>query len=281
MAGQDTLMKALTHSLSGGALEVLGVYDVELAESIPTELPANTLRIDRSWRRTDGSIFHLEFQSNRESTLYRFLEYDVRLARQYETTLRTVVLYHSDVVSAPSELDIGTAQYRVENVYLSTLQGDVALDDVERHLRNGEWEPGDRIRLGLALAMHVEHPSQSFERVLRLIPEVPDETERDLVVGTMLALGEHALSAEQRIQLQKELRLVSKIAEELYQEGLQEGLQKGLQEGRQEGLQEGRQEGLATVAERMFRKGASLADVVDMTGLSPAEAKAIQDKLVH
>ncbi|WP_308661253.1 Yae1 family protein, partial [Alicyclobacillus sp. SP_1] len=75
--------------------------------------------------------------------------------------------------------------------------------------------------------------------------------------------------------------LVSKIAEELYQEGLQEGLQKGLQEGRQEGLQEGRQEGLATVAERMFRKGASLADVVDMTGLSPAEAKAIQDKLVH
>jgi predicted transposase/invertase (TIGR01784 family) len=121
--------------------------------------------------------------------------------------------------------------------------------------------------------MHVEHPSQSFERVLRLIPEVPDETERDLVVGTMLALGEHALSAEQRIQLQKELRLVSKIAEELYQEGLQEGRQKGLQEGRQEGL--------ATVAERMFRKGASLADVVDMTGLSPAEAKAIQDKLVH
>jgi len=73
------------------------------------------------------------------------------------------------------------------------------------------------------------------------------------------------LSAEQRIQLQKELRLVSKIAEELYQEGLQEG----------------RQEGLATVAERMFRKGASLAEVVDMTGLSQAEAKAIQDKLVH
>lgn len=37
VAGQDTLMKALTQALSGGAMEVLGVYGVELVEPAPTD----------------------------------------------------------------------------------------------------------------------------------------------------------------------------------------------------------------------------------------------------
>ena len=49
VAKQDTLMKALTKSLSSGALEAIGVYGVELTESLPTELPANTLRVDMAW----------------------------------------------------------------------------------------------------------------------------------------------------------------------------------------------------------------------------------------
>ncbi len=73
MARQDTLMKALAQSLSGGALEAVGVYGVELAEPLPTELPANALRIDMAWRMQEGQLFHLEFQSKRETDLHRFL----------------------------------------------------------------------------------------------------------------------------------------------------------------------------------------------------------------
>ncbi|MDA8204665.1 MAG: hypothetical protein M0Z36_01250 [Thermaerobacter sp.] len=79
-------------------------------------MPANTLRADRVWRMRDGRIFHLEFQSSRVPNLYRFFEYDVRLARQHQAQLRTVVLYHGDVSNAPEALDIGTAVYHVENV---------------------------------------------------------------------------------------------------------------------------------------------------------------------
>ena len=73
------MMKALTRALANGALEVLGIFHVELAESLPTDLSANTLRLDKAWRMTDGRLFHLEFQSTRETTLHRFLEYDARL----------------------------------------------------------------------------------------------------------------------------------------------------------------------------------------------------------
>ena len=42
--------------------------------------------------------------------------------------IRTVVLYHSAGAQAPDELDVGTAQYRVENVFLSNPDGNAALD---------------------------------------------------------------------------------------------------------------------------------------------------------
>ncbi|WP_245783933.1 transposase [Alicyclobacillus macrosporangiidus] len=49
--------------------------------------------------------------------------------------------------------------------------------------------------------------------------------------------------------------------------------------GRQQGLQQGRKEGKREVAERMFRKGASVSDVVELTGLSEEEAEEIRKKV--
>ncbi len=63
MGRQDTFLRTLTKSLSGGALKAVGVYEVELAVPLPTELRANTLRIDMAWRMQDNCLFHLEFQS--------------------------------------------------------------------------------------------------------------------------------------------------------------------------------------------------------------------------
>ncbi|WP_229776310.1 hypothetical protein [Alicyclobacillus cellulosilyticus] len=253
-------MKALTRALSDGALEVLGVRGVELQEPLPTELPANTLRIDRAWRMQDGRIFHLEFQSTREPTLHRFFEYDVRLARAYKANVRTVVLYHGGITSVPEELSIGVAVYRVENVYLSKLDGDEALAAVERHLQAGMWEPGDRLRLALAMNMHVRDEGQAFERVLALIPAVPDETERDLVVSAILALGDQTLDEAQRTRLKRELRKVSKIVEELYQEGQQEGRE---QERRE-------------VARNLLAEGVSIDVIAKVTRLSREEIEQMK-----
>lgn len=47
--------------------------------------------------------------------------------------MRTVVLYHAIVTNAPDTLNIGTAHYRVENVSLRHLDGDLALGEVEAH----------------------------------------------------------------------------------------------------------------------------------------------------
>jgi predicted transposase/invertase (TIGR01784 family) len=52
-----------------------------------------------------------------------------------------------------------------------------------------------------------------------------------------------------------------------------------MREIEQEALQKGRQEEKKEVAEKMFRKGSTVSDVVDITGLSVKEAEEIRRKL--
>lgn len=291
MSRQDALMKTLTRSLSGGALDAIGVYGVELVEPVETELPANVLRMDRVWRTADGSLFHLEFQAKREATLHRFLEYDARLANQMRCPIRTVILYHASVSSAPEELNIGTAQYRVENVFLARVDGDEALDQVECHVRDGYWEPRDRVRLALAMNMRLENPAGAFERVLSLIPQVRDENERELVVSALLTLGEQALSEEQRLRLRKELRTMYRLIDEIFEdgrregrlegfkEGLQEGMEKGVEKGIEKGMEIGSEMGVRRVARNMLEAGMPYEVIERATGLSRDVIESLQKQV--
>ncbi len=275
------MIKAVTESLSGGALGVLGITGVELAEALPTELPASAVLVDKVWRTADGKILHLEFQDRAESPLYRFLEYDVRLARHHQAAVRTIVVYHARVSQPPTRLDIGTASYQIEVVLCAKLDGDRALATVDDHLRRGRWEPEDRLRLALALIMKVKDVDHALTEVLRLVPGIPDAGERECVVGAIVALGAMGLTPGRRHRVRKGLSAMSTLARELYEdgreEGLQQGLEQGLQQGREQGLQEGREQGreeeLIQVAMKLMKKGIPLDEVVEITGLSVERLK--------
>ncbi len=139
------------------------------------------------------------------------------------------------VAHLPTEADLGTVRYQVDNVFLANLDGDAELDVVERDLATDSWEPGDRLRLALALNMAVEDRSYTFERVLDLVKRVPGPEETDLITSALMALAEPTLGKRERERLRKELKMVSKIAEELYQDGIAEGRVLGRKEGRKAG----------------------------------------------
>lgn len=68
---------------------------------------------------------------------------------------------------------------------------------------------------------------------------------------------------------------VQKWKEELLQEGLQQGLQKGKLEGRYEGLLEGKKEGKLETARKLKQKGMDLAEIAEITGLSPEDLEKL------
>lgn len=120
----------------------------------------------------------------------------------------------------------------------------------------------DRLRLALALTMEVRDRGRAFERVLELVPRVPDEAERDLVVAALLAFGDKGLGQEERKRLREELRQVSKIAQELYEEGREEG----------------RKEERLAFAKRLLEMGDSVEKVAKVSGLSIEDVEQLLKK---
>jgi predicted transposase/invertase (TIGR01784 family) len=275
----DILSKHLTNACPRGVLDVIGIIDTAIVRALPTELNQVIIRnrnTDIVLEQDNGSLLHLEFQLSKEPTLYRFAAYDFALAEHFVQKLRTVVLYTGDIQEGPTSLDIGTAIYQVENVYLNRLNGDEALAVVENHLANDTWTPQDRVRLAFAFHMHFEQHTQeeAFDEVLTLTRQIPDPEEQDYVTALILGLSGRKLKKKQEHQLKEMLKMTNVVREIEY-----EALQKGREKGRKEVREEGRKEEKQEVAERMFRKGSSVSDVVDITGLSEKDAEDIRRKL--
>ncbi len=115
----------------------------------------------------------------------------VALAEHFRRKIRTIVLYSGDIHFGSEVLDIGTAAYRVENIYLNRLSGDDALDTVERHLATKEWTPQDRVRSAFAFHMRFEKRSRddAFDQVLKLTRTIPDEYEQNDVTALILGFS--------------------------------------------------------------------------------------------
>ncbi|MEQ6278682.1 Rpn family recombination-promoting nuclease/putative transposase [Kluyvera huaxiensis] len=66
------------------------------------------------------------------------------------------------------------------------------------------------------------------------------------------------------------------LAEQLKQEGRTEGIQQGIQEGILEGMHTGEREASRKIAQAMLKKGISVADVIEMTGITAEELPSLQ-----
>lgn len=135
----DTISKHVVAACRGSALRALGIQGTDVVNLWPTEVAVLEIRkdlLDLVFEQSDGTLLHLEFQSTKERALHRFALYDIHLHQLAGRIIRTVVLYANGVQSAPDRLEIGSASYHVENVYLAERDGNAVLDRVEAHLGN-------------------------------------------------------------------------------------------------------------------------------------------------
>jgi hypothetical protein len=239
--------------------------------------------LDYVFTLADDSLLHLEFQSSTEKTLHRFLLYDTLLSQHTNRMIRTVVLYTNQITHTSDQLDMGSAQYHVENIYLAKKEADEILARIQNHLTSGIFTLEDRFDLAFALHMH---RSRSLEEMIHqsisLIEQIHDPSERSYVAAIFVELGTHWLDDDHKKQIRKwveRMDIVKEIVEEAVEETRIKALREGIQVGKQEGRQEGEFLKALQVAEKMFRKGSAVSDVVDITGLSVKEAEEIRRKL--
>ncbi len=265
----DTISKHVVAACRGNALQALGIQGTDVVNLWPTEVAVLEIRkdlLDLVFEQSDETLLHLEFQSTKERTLHRFALYDIHLHQLAGRTIRTVVLYANDVRSAPDRLDIGSASYHVENVYLAERDGNAVLDRVEAHLAESCWEVEDRIEL--SFAMHMRHNGRSrrnaIDRCMTVIERITDRDEQSLTAAWFLSTSARYLTPDEKERLKVRLKnmvdLVKEIAEEEYAKGEEKGIEKGIEKGREEARIE--------VARTMLAKGLDVALVSEVTGLS-------------
>jgi predicted transposase/invertase (TIGR01784 family) len=129
------------------------------------------------------------------------------------------------------------------------------------------------------LRLIAARPDDALEEARRLVPRVretklPSELRRRVIqfIETVLLYQIPKMSRE---EIERMLQVTDVRETRVFQEALEEGLEKGLEKGREEG----REEAAIGFATRLLRRGDSVADVVEVTGLSAAKVRALKKRL--
>lgn len=261
---KDILSKYLFGAFPADAFSTFGLSGVHLTRAVPTELvEVYQGTTDFVWETTENTLVHIEFQSRKEPTLYRFLVYDALLARHYRRAIQTIVLNIGSVTEAPDRLDVGSIVYAVDNLYLNRIDGEAVLETVTEHLDAHQWTPEDRVRLAFAWHLRYDknHKQAVFDRVLHLVQQIPDAQEQNLVTALLLGLSIPQLSASQEQQLKEMLKMTNVVRE----------IEK-------DAAKEATQEAMRKVAQKMLRLNIPVEQIVEVTQLTSAEIDALRSQ---
>ena len=263
---KDVLSKYLFGAFPEDAFSALGWPGLHLTRALPTELiEVYQGTTDFVWESTDRSIVHIEFQAQKEPTLYRFLVYDALLAQRYHRPIRTLVLNIGPVTTAPEFLDSGSVRYTVDNLYLNRIDGEAVLALVTDHLATGHWTPEDRVRLAFAWHLRYDKHQKApvFDRIVRLIQTIPDSQEQTRVTALLLGLSAPQLSAQQTQQLKEALKM-----NPLVREIERDAAEKAAAEAALSATQ--------TIARQMLKMGFTPQQIAEATKLSLEQIAALR-----
>ena len=127
----------------------------------------------------------------------------------------------------------------------------------------------DQLELGV-LELIAAKPEVAAEKARTLLPKVrtskrPDKIRRSMLefIKTVVAYQFPKLS---RAEINKMLQVTDFRQTRIYQEGHEEGLEEGMEKG------------VEAVARRMLAKSKPIAEIVEFTGISPAQVRKLAKK---
>ena len=266
---KDIVLKHIVQAFAHDSLRWMGIEHTDVIGVLPTELPTVEIRsdmMDYVFIMSDDTLLHLEFQSTAEKTLHRFLLYDTLLSQQTGRSVRTVVLYANQVTQAVGTLDIGTAVYHVENIYLAHKDGEAVLARVVEHIEQDRFTFEDRFDLAFALHMRRSRDLQDMiHQSIALIEQIPSKQEQSYVAALFAELSTRWLQDDAASQIRKMVTRMD-LLREIIEEAQEQGIKKGIQQGLQKGLQQGHENMLIRNVRSMKQKGESEARIASYAG---------------
>lgn len=296
----DILLKVLGNDYKNKSFAAYGLNLPKIVDFRPTDLPAITGKerfADHIFDLADGSHAIVDYESRyRKKNFVKYGNYATRvLEREMEARkaykLRIIVIYAGDVGSAPSEYKTDCLVIKVENVFLSKLNGSEIYASIMKKITSDEaLNEVEQMRLVILPLTQKGKRAKiaAADRVIHAAEQIKTQSVRSFVLAGLSVAGAGFLTDEQDakiLEMLKMTRIGKMIQREIEEKSAEaskkarnEGLAAGRAEGRAAGRAEGRAEGhktgiLASIRNLMASMNWSAQEAMSKLNIAPTEQK--------
>ena len=265
---KDIIFKSLTEIFANRVLDFYDINTAPIVRAEPANLPTITVQektMDFVFYLADDSYLHLEFQSTKGSEeLERFMEYDVALYRKRHKVIHTYVVYGAGITDAPDVLNCGSLEYRIKGIFMDRYDGDQLFEALGLKIRSGaSLDELERMQLAFLPLMKSSHSKQERAiETIELVGMIQDETQKTFLTGCVIAISDNFIDREYTRKILEVLRM-SKVLRALEEEA------------KDEGRVEGSLEAMRLAAKKLQRKGMSIEEIAEITGLPIEEIRKL------
>ncbi len=253
---KDHIQKLMADVFQNTLPDWYGLSDLKIIASVPSDVPLLQVHdrlLDRVFVTDNGELLHLEFQSQIENNLYRFLAYASALALYHHRPIRTVVIYLTSMPSAPTELNLRSLQYTVENIVIGDKHGPTVWQRLTAR-EPTQWTDADILDLAFYPFMNDSRsPSERALIAAELAGTLPGSRGR-LAAAIIVGLTTSFVDPDV-LKLMKEVLQMNDLISELEREAIERGWEKGHALGLKQGLKQGLEQGLEQGRNQGVRQG--------------------------
>lgn len=200
----------------------------------------------------------------------KYLNYIVRVMEKYygeedDFNLRLVVIYTGDVKSAEAVFETNCLSLRMEQAFLSHIDGEEAFRFIREKVNSGESLEDDDLMKLVVLPLTVpgmEGKQLMLERVVDLAEEIGDEKQKMFALSGVLVASDKFIKREYLEQIRRRINM-TQIGQMYEKEKIEYGNQKTRE-----------------IALKMLRRNIDIVDIMEVTGLTEEELLRLADENV-
>ena len=216
---KDILFKILGQTYKEKSFAAYGIDLPPIKELLPTSLPkisANEKDIDNLFLLEDGTYAIVDYESEfKKLNKIKYLNYIARVMEKYykedETfNLRLIVIYTGDVKSAEPIYETNCFTLRMEQAFLSHIDGETAFESISQKLLSGiPLEDDDLMKLViLPLTMPgIEGKQKMLEKVVDLAGQVTDSRQQIFILSGVIVASDKFINREYLEQIRRRINM--------------------------------------------------------------------------
>lgn len=275
---KDILFKILGQTYKEKSFAAYGIDLPPIKELLPTSLPkisANEKDIDNLFLLEDGTYAIVDYESEfKKLNKIKYLNYIARVMEKYykedETfNLRLIVIYTGDVKSAEPIYETNCFTLRMEQAFLSHIDGETAFESISQKLLSGiPLEDDDLMKLViLPLTMPgIEGKQKMLEKVVDLAGQVTDSRQQIFILSGVIVASDKFINREYLEQIRRRINMTQ--LGQLYEK---EKIEYANKKNRELTVE---------MAKSMLDEGIDFVKIMKVTGLTEDELLRLQDEAV-